>query len=425
MNRPSHQPLFRTLAVEAASGTQIGDPINFSWRGVAVFTVTSFVLVAALLLFASLVEYSAVHRVRAYTDALGGVIRLRAPADGMVVTRIVAPEGSIVRQGELVALLGSDRYRSDGGSQRLLQQGKLNEEQAAILKEIDAAREEAAAQQAVNNRRIGGLLAEREALRADLEAAERLQASLTEQSSQYAVLASQGFVSQALASQKRDEVTSQVSRRAAAKVALTRVDRDIATTRAEQRLLEAKLSGLTANRLRSNGELERQKLLGDIEAERALQAPVTGIVSGALIAEGQSLIQGQAMFTITPQGQPMVLRLLISGKAAAAVQAGMEVKYSLDAYPREKFGLFAARIESVGNAPTIQGDLAGEGAQAELVYVATARMISVPSGPMGQPFGLKPGMSGEVLVPTERRTILEWLLQPFIGGFSQNAAKHR
>ena len=70
------QPLFRQLAVEAASGTQIGEPMQSYWRGVTIFTVAAFALVGTLVAFVATVEYSPVYRVPSYTDVPGGLIRL-------------------------------------------------------------------------------------------------------------------------------------------------------------------------------------------------------------------------------------------------------------------------------------------------------------------------------------------------------------
>jgi len=65
-------PLFRQVAVEAASGTQIGASLSTHWRGVPVFTAIAAVLLAALIAFVAVVEYAPVHRVAAFVDARAG-----------------------------------------------------------------------------------------------------------------------------------------------------------------------------------------------------------------------------------------------------------------------------------------------------------------------------------------------------------------
>lgn len=420
---PNDRPLFRPVAVEAAAGSQIGDPLRTHWRGVGLFTALAFSLVAALVAFVSVTEYAPIHRVPTYTDARDGLIRLRAPADGLVVSRIAAREGATVRRGQLLAVLGSDRLRADGSSEHALRLRALGSELSTIGSEIEAAREEAGAQHLLIDRRIAGVRAERTSLLADLRSGEQLLASLSEQSDQVSSVAAQGYATRQQAAQKRDEVTAQASRVAASRTALARANRDIDIAQSERRLVDARLAGIVENRRRSGGELQRLMVLGDAEAERAILAPLDGTVSAALIAQGQSVMLGQALFTITPLGQPLVLRLLVPTRAAVAVRPGMEIKFVLRAYPQEKFGEFSARIESVSDAPTMPADLTQAGGATEPVYLVVAHPPAVLQLPDGRTLTLKPGMLGEALIPIERRTVIEWLLEPLLRGFNESARR--
>ncbi len=424
VNNPAKPPLFRPRAVEAAAGSQFGEPLRTHWRGVAVFTALAFAAIVGLLIFLSQVEYAPIHRVPAYTDARAGLVRLRSPADGLVVTRLAVKEGAQVKRGALLAVLGSDRLRSDGSSQHAAQRQRLQEQQAALQREGQAARREAAAQQAMISERLAGLRSEIVSLQADLHAGEQLLNSLGAQSEQVASMASQGYVTRLQAAQKRDEATAQASRVAAARAALARARRDMALAQAERALVETRLAGLTESRRRASGELERQAELADSEAERVIRAPEDGTVSSALIAEGQSVMLGQALLTLTPLGQPLVLRLLVPARAAAAVRPALAIKYVLQAYPQEKFGAFDAVIESVSDAPTMPGDMApaGTGATGEPVYVALARLTGSPRGPHAELLALKPGLLAQALVPLERRSALEWLFEPLLRGFNESAA---
>src|SRR5215212_3426463 len=141
MDRPP-SPLFRQVAIEAASGTQIGASLTTHWRGVAAFTAVAFALLAALIAFVAIVEYSPVHRVAAFVDARGGLVRLKAPLDGRV-TRLAVADGAMVRKGDLLAVIGSERLREEGGGERMAVRQQLDAEKATIEREIEAARQEA------------------------------------------------------------------------------------------------------------------------------------------------------------------------------------------------------------------------------------------------------------------------------------------
>jgi membrane fusion protein len=416
-------PLFRRLAVETAAGSQIGEPLRAHWRGVRWFTVLAFSLVAALAALVSVAEYAPVHRVPAYTDAQGGLIRLRSPADGLAATRIVVAEGDMVRRGSLLAVLSSDRRRSDGVTRRDALSRRIESERSAIGREIDAARLEAAAQHALIDRRIAGLHAERQALQEDLRSAQKLLASLEAQNEQLAAVAAQGYATRLQASQARNEVTAQASRVAAARASLARVERETDLAGSERHLVDARLAGLVQNRRRSSSELDRLMVAEGADAEQAVVAPNDGRVAAVVVAQGQSLALGQTLFTIVPQGEPLVLRLLVPARAAAAVRPGVEVKFALRAYPQEKFGQFDARIQGVSDAPSMPDELIQAGSSAEPVYVAVAHLPGIVRTVSGVALPLKPGMLAEALVPIERRTIAEWLFEPLLRGFNEAAGR--
>jgi membrane fusion protein len=410
--------LFRQIAMEASLGTQIGESLAAHWRGVRIFTMLAFALTAVLAGFVATVEYSPIHRVPCYMDVRDGLARLTAPADGQIV-HLSVREGSPVKKGDLLAILSSDKLRQGGDSQHSAVIRKLDAENGMIGREIEAATKEASANRDMIGRRISGLNSERNALREDVGSKERLLSSLRVQAAQMSSLVGQGYVSKIQIAQKQDDVTLQEGRLASTRASLTAIERDIATSEAEQNLVNAKLAEVVENRHRAVGELERLAVESDAEAEQVLRAPMDGTLSTAQIVEGQSVGKGQLLFTVTPLGKPLIARLLVPARAAAAVKPGMDVRFVLRAYPREKFGDFAAHIESVSDIPSLPGDFTQVLSVTETAFSATATLPRDPMGPDGHRLWLKPGMIGEALIPIERRTVLEWLLDPILRGFNR------
>jgi membrane fusion protein len=415
-------PLFRPAAIQSAAGNQIGAALQVHWRMMRVLTTVAACLVVALFGFIATVEYSPVNRVPCYTDVRAGLARLSAPIGGQVKLIAVA-EGAIVRKGDLLAVLGSDRLSTDGGSQHASLRQKLASEQEMIGREIAAAEEEAAASRLMIVRRLAGLRAEQAALRADLEASERLLASRQAQTDKIAAIVAQGYATELQLMEKRDEIRLQESKVAATRGALMRGERDIATSEAELRLVEARRNGAIEGRRRDSGELERLMVQADADAEQAIRAPMDGVVSTALIAPGQSITAGQSLFTVAPIGEPLVMRLMVPARAAASVRPGIEIKIVFSAYPQEKFGEFAARVYSVSDTPSLPLDVQRIFPVREPVFIAVASLPAELRSPAGRTLKLKPGMLADALVPIERRTVLEWLLEPLLRGFNENAAR--
>jgi len=421
MDRPP-SPLFRQVAVEAASGSQIGAALTTHWRGVAAFTVVAFALLVALFAFIAVVEYSPVHRVAAFVDARGGLVRLKSPLDGRI-TRLAVSDGAIVAKGDLLAVIGSERLREEGGGEKSVVRQSLEAEKATIEREIEAARREAAVNRLMLERRLHGLREERETLRADIRSGERLLASLVAQSDHVASVAAEGYLPRQQAAQKRDEVSAQESRLASARGAAARIERDIETTEAERTLVDARLAGVIENRQRSSGELNRLRVQSEMDAEQVVRAPQDGRVSFASLAEGQSVDVGQPLFTLAPKDGPLIVKLLVAPSAVASVRPGVEFKLAFRAYPQERFGLFAATIDSVNEIPSLPGEVPQAAVSSEPMFVATAALPGPLLGTRGEVLPLKPGMLADALVPIERRTVLAWLLDPIVRGLNDSVGR--
>jgi len=412
-------PLFRQAAVDASLGSQIGEAVCEHWRGTRILTILAFCLTACLFIFAGVVEYAPAYRVPCYTDAQNGLARLSAPVDGQII-QLSATQGSRVQKGDLLAILSTDRLREGGDSKHSALAQRLRAEREIISREIEAAEKEARANQALISRRIAGLRTEQIAAEADSRSADTLLSSLRAQADQFADLIRTGYVSKLQLAQKRDEVSLQESRAAAARATLIRIRRDIDTSQAERSLVDARLNGTIEDRRRAAGELERIGVQSDSEAEQAIRAPVDGLVSAALIANGQSVEQGQLLFSVAPAHEPLVIRLLVPARAAAAVRPGMDIRFTLQAYPREKFGDFAAHIVNVSDVPALPGDVTQILPVSGAAFIAVASFSRTLRSDSGKDLPAKPGMIGEALVPVERRTVLEWLLEPILRGLNRS-----
>jgi membrane fusion protein len=264
---------------------------------------------------------------------------------------------------------------------------------------------------------------ERETLRADIRSGERLLASLSAQSDHVSAAAAEGYLPRQQAAQKRDEVTAQESRLASARGAAARIDREIETSEAERRLVDARLAGVIENRQRSSGELNRLRVQSEMNAEQVVRAPQDGRVSFASLAEGQSVEAGQALFTLAPKDDPLVVKLLVAPAAVASVRAGVEFKLAFRAYPQERFGLFAATIDSVNEIPSLPGEVPQATGAGEPMFVATAKLPAELRDNQGQVLPLKAGMLADALVPIERRTVLAWLLDPILRGLNDSVGR--
>src|SRR5437763_11460124 len=162
------------------------------------------------------------------------------------------------------------------------------------------------------------------------------------------------------------------------------------TTEAEHRLVGARLAGTVENRQRASDELERLRVQTELNAEQVLRAPQDGRISFASLSQGQSVEAGQPLFTLAPKDDPLVLKLLVAPAAVASVREGVEFKLAFRAYPQERFGLFAARIDSVNEIPSLPGEVPQAAGASEPMFVATASLPAELRGTQGEVLPLKP-----------------------------------
>lgn len=421
--RFGRQGLFRSAAVTAAAGSDLGEPLQSYWLGVRLFSLVALTLVTGLVAFAAHVEYAKVHRVRAYVDSREGLVRLSAPASGSIA-QLLVKEGDQVEAGAPLAVISSDKLGGDGSGYRAALTLQLEGEKQAIGREIVAAEAEAQAQQTLLARRQEGLRQERVQAQVDIGSATQLLKSLQEQSDRLNAVAAAGFATRSQIDQKRDEVASQESRLAIARATLARIDRDIATAQAERAVVDARLRAVIESRNRAAQEVDRRLVEGTAEAQQTVRAAQAGTVSSSQISVGQSVVAGQALFTLTPLNDTLVVRLLVPARTVAAARPGTAIRLAFQSYPQERFGSFAATVESVSGSPLLPADASGPyGLAAEPMFVAVAAIDRTLRAPGGEPLALRPGMLADALVALEQRSVLAWLLDPLLRGFNQSAGR--
>ena len=131
--------------------------------------------------------------------------------------------------------------------------------------------------------------------------------------------------------------------------------------------------------------------------------------------QGQSVDAGRPTFTTAPPDDPLLIKLLVAPAMAASVRPGVAFRLAFRDYPQDRFGLFEATVDSVTAGASLPGQVAQAAARgSEPMLVATASLPSALRGPQGEVLPLEPGMRADALVPSERRTLLEWLLDPIL-----------
>jgi membrane fusion protein len=177
-------------------------------------------------------------------------------------------------------------------------------------------------------------------------------------------------------------------------------------------------SGANADVQLAVSALNRSELLEQLLQSASLSgysvtAPIDGSVTAVQVKEGQSVAQGERMFSVVPRNSPMQAELRLPTSAAAFVAPGQTVRLAVDAFPYDQYGTLDAVVRSV-SMTTVPFDPQSGTATAKRGYLVVAAIGRPWFTIDGRRRALTAGMSVSGRIVTERRTLAQWLLGPLL-----------
>jgi HlyD family type I secretion membrane fusion protein len=160
---------------------------------------------------------------------------------------------------------------------------------------------------------------------------------------------------------------------------------------------------------REIAEIDEQISAAQDQADRTeIRAPVGGVVVGLTIHTRNGVVApGARLMDIVPQNQPLVIEAFVSPTDVDKVIAGEEAEI--------RFTTFSARkTPSVfGSVSIVSADVLNDDKEQQAFYLAR---ITVPEDEIARLGGVRllPGMPVEVIVRTDERTALDYLVRPLI-----------
>ncbi|MEP6504648.1 MAG: HlyD family efflux transporter periplasmic adaptor subunit, partial [Betaproteobacteria bacterium] len=344
----------------------------------------------------------------------GGVLRLVAPQAG-VVAAVLAAQGSQVAMGQVIVRLSAEQASATGPTQAAVAQS-LNLREGSLRDELQQQSIQVSQQAATLDARAASAqagLAQQE--REIALQRERVQL-VRDVAARYPELVRSGAVSPVEAAEKQTEVLDQQAR-------LAELERAHGALQSELAVLRADRAALPLQAGRESSQLQREiQALAQAQAEneshRGMQvlAPEPGEVAALLAAPGQSVVAGQTLATVLPAGAALEAELWVPTRSAAFVRAGMPVWLRVDAFPYARYGQLPAHVREVSRSALPAADLAPGGGEASApdayrVRVTLDAGMSVDDA-LAWRQSLKAGMRVQATLVAERRTLLQWALEP-------------
>ncbi|MET3667205.1 HlyD family efflux transporter periplasmic adaptor subunit [Caulobacter sp. 1776] len=341
----------------------------------------------------------------------GGLIKMTARQGGVVQAVLVQEGQWVAANAPLARIRLTEQVDGDDAGAEIEHQGDaqlraVQDQTAANLDRIDI--ETLGLQQQARDLTrqrqeaevaLATVVARQGLAQADLERTSRLTAS--------------GFVSPAYVDAK--------------KAALLAAQRDVSTARSTILALDDRLNDARAKLAAKPRERDAEQTSGwarsaqlgaELTRARAdhgyeLNSPLAGRVGVLPVAAGQPLAAGATVMTITPAGGRLQAEVFVPSRAAGFIRPGQVVSLRYQAFPYQKFGVAHGHIASVSRTVLSPSDVQMPGAAfAEPVFRVRVTLDREFVDAYGDHIALQPGMLLAADIAVERRTLMEWLLDP-------------
>lgn len=413
-------PLFRDAAIESQRSQWLGTVVLTRPVSQRVFVGLSALLLIALALFITLAQFTRRANVTGWLVPDAGLVRVYAPASG-IVSAVLVEEGSQVHRGQSLVVLSNERRTLRGGDANVESTRRI-EERIAILQVQRDQQQQLFAQQASTLRaRIRVLRAENRQIDSEIGVQRQRVQLLGESVERLVTLEKSGYASPQQTVQQRDTLLDNTARlRSMGRTRLSN-ERDIAAAEAELLALPINQTTQAAALEKDVSELEQQRSQSEATRELVLAAPQDGIVTAVQADVGGATGTSAPVVTILPRSARLQAQLFSPSRSVGFVAPGQRVTIRYPAYPYQKFGHQLGTVRAISrNAlapselpPQLSG-LTSVLGSAEPVYRITvdldAQAIRTGKGPQA----LTPGMLLEADIALERRSLLEWMLNPVL-----------
>ena len=407
--------IFRKEALDSLQPRLQGEVILVPRMSMWWWCLIAIVALSFLLWFAVQGSYTRRSTVSGQLVPAAGLIRIQTPQAGVIVERNVI-DGQIVRKGDLLFVISSDRI---GGSSREIQldiRREIELRQQSLQSEILRNKKEQSDEIKNLERRIGVLQADSKNIDRQLELQRQRVRVAQDTKNRYQELADNDFIAKEQLTQKELDLSEQMSRLQVLERDVQAIQRDLTSTDREIGTAKNRYANLNSNLQRNISSAQQD--LTEVESRRRVlvTAPQDGRVTLVAGELGQLADINRPLLSILPIQAKLQARLFAPSRAMGFIHTGDKVLIRYQAYPYQKFGLHEGKVTAVSTASVSSTELAGftlpDLTAGEPVYGITVDLLSQNVMAYGAAQPLQAGLRLEADILQETRHIYEWMLEP-------------
>lgn len=401
-------PLFRTEAtqqirIKSEGAIVLAQPVQGK-----IALIAAVALGVGLTWYVVAFDYAKTLTISGELNVLGGNAAIIATEAGKIQVTSVK-SGALVEKGQPLFSIVSQR---DSGAQ-------VNEERItaiidnrlAILKALSAAQRRVSdAQSAKSCEQVQEIAVQLSDVKTQTKLQQQRIDNLRKIRTNLETLRSQGYISNVQWLQQENELVSEESRlielrRAASGMIVqqTQYTLDCKEQRANKEVTSTNAELMLAG-------LAQEQLEHQLNSKIVYRSPISGTVVLNVITPGGSIIPGQELATVIPQGKPVEAVLHVPSRAVAWIRKNQKVFLQVEAFPFQRFGYLVGHVRSIDPAPVVTSATTKpqDGALYRVFVHVDSSAFRLPRNSAG----LMPGMSVLARIEVDRRPIYRWIIDP-------------
>ncbi|KVR60814.1 anibiotic ABC transporter [Burkholderia ubonensis] len=405
--------LFRPEALDASKGKLIGTVALYSppyrWLLIAIVAVIA-VSVAAFMVLGT---YTKRERVMGQLVPSAGVLNVSPPVTG-TVERIEVREGQRVRAGDSLITVSAEVATSLGDAREMVRT-QLETQRERLRSDLSG--QTVLAEEAIRGLKDRAATLERQLRELQMQHTHRVrQVELARsQLEKLSMMRTQGYASNSQVDQQEASVLDAEARLQDSVRAQLDVQGQL--IQARQQLREQPLNARQQRNEMGRKLAETEQAIVENEARRSvvLRAPADGVVGAILFKVGQIINAGQTAASVLPADGRLEAQLMVPSRAIGFIHPGQTVVLRYEAYPYQKFGQQYGRVSGISRSalsPQEVATLTGQPNVQEQHYRLTVTLDRQDIAVYDRTERLRPGMALDADLLLDRRTLIEWVLEP-------------